>query len=185
MVLVDPGTFFGMLRYAILALLIILTVYLLHKSHDWHKTWPGMLSLVVTVIAAPFLIFDFVTPAKPTYTPEPEQQQEPVPDPIPEPEPEPTPIPEPEKEEEDEPTPANNVAPSVAPQPSKPSSKPSVKPTPAKPTEPDTPEEPNLANTRRVKKSKLPRTQSRATLLITGPAMTTHSIIVAKTHWLS
>ena len=147
MVLVDPGTFFGMLRYAILALLIILTVYLLHKSHDWRKTWPGMLSLVVTVIAAPFLIFDFVTPAKPTYTPEPEQQQEPVPDPIPEPEPEPepepTPIPEPEKEEEDEPTPANNVAPSVAPQPSKPSSKPSVKPAPAKPTEPDTPETPD------------------------------------------
>lgn len=145
MVLVDPGTFFGMLRYAILALLIILTVYLLHKSHDWRKTWPGMLSLVVTVIAAPFLIFDFVTPAKPTYTPEPEQQQEPVPDPIPEPEPEPepTPIPEPEKEEEDEPTPANNVTPSVAPQPSKPSSKPSVKPTTAKPTEPDTPETPD------------------------------------------
>ena len=61
LILVDPGLLQGFIRWAILTLLILVTIFLIAKSKKLQRHWPGILALIVTIIAAPFLILDLVT----------------------------------------------------------------------------------------------------------------------------
>ncbi|MBR5419038.1 InlB B-repeat-containing protein [Candidatus Saccharibacteria bacterium] len=102
--LVDPGTVFGLLRWSTLAILVIITIFLIanrknKKKGEKQNKW--LPALAVTLIAAPFLILDVITTTQPEPTVPNTNPVQPTP---PEPEPTPDPIPEPEPEPEPEPT---------------------------------------------------------------------------------